>query len=104
MRLFSELRIRAKHVFWPFCWIALVVYLSFHMIQGDRGLIAYWQIRTNIEDARRIYNDELSLKLKLQNKVNLMRSTSLDRDILEEQARYLLGYSKEDEVIIFLKN
>ena len=81
-----------------------MVYLSFHMIQGDRGLIAYWEIRTHIEDARRIYNDELSLKLKLQNKVNLMRSSSLDRDILEEQARYLLGYSKEDEVIIFLKN
>ena len=81
-----------------------MVYLSFHMIQGDRGLIAYWQIRTNIEDARRIYNDELSLKLKLQNKVNLMRSSSLDRDILEEQARYLLGYSREDELIIFFKN
>ena len=81
-----------------------MVYLSFHMVQGDRGLIAYWQIKTKIEDARRIYNDELSLKLKLQNKVNLMRSSSLDRDILEEQARYLLGYSKEDEVIIFLKN
>ena len=81
-----------------------MVYLSFHMIQGDRGLIAYWEIKTHIEDARRIYNDELSLKLKLQNKVNLMRSSSLDRDILEEQARYLLGYSKEDEVIIFLKN
>ena len=81
-----------------------MVYLSFHMIQGDRGLIAYWQIRTNIEDDRRIYNDELSLKLKLQNKVNLMRSSSLDRDILEEQARYLLGYSNEDEVIIFFKN
>ena len=36
----------------------------------------------------------------LERNVELMRPTSLDRDMLEERARVVLNYTRPDEVVI----
>jgi cell division protein FtsB len=103
MKLFVELRQRARHVVGPIIGSALVVYVAYNTVQGDRGLIAYWQLTKQVEQARAI-QDELDLKRRrLENRVKLMNSNSLDADMLDERARFLFGYTRPDEYVIITR-
>lgn len=47
------------------------------------------------------YSDNLEgEKLALEKKVKMMRPGSIDKDLLEEQARLVLGYKSSDEITI----
>ena len=103
MTLLSEIRSRIRYIFWPTIWATLILYFTFHILQGERGLIAYWQINSEVSDAKAIRNSLLKEKTVLQNRVNLLSPKSLDPDMLEERVRVMLGYSKPNETIIILK-
>ena len=76
-------------------------YFSFHLVSGERGLLAYAKLKSEI-DARGQENSELiEEKEFLAHRVLGMRADNLDLDLLEEVAREDLGYSKKDEVIYF---
>jgi len=77
MVLFQEMRARARYVIGPVLGVCAVGYFAFHVVHGDRGLIAWWDIR-----------------------VRLMNPGSLDADMLEEQARLTLNYGHADDIII----
>jgi cell division protein FtsB len=42
--------------------------------------------------------------LQLEHHVNLMRGESLDLELLDQQARKILGYASPDEKVIILDN
>ena len=42
MSLARELRNRAKAIALPVLGACLVFYFAFHIVQGDRGLVALW--------------------------------------------------------------
>lgn len=82
-------------------FIALIIYFSFLIFFSQKGLIKYLSLRAelaqqNIEKKQLI--NEIELK---KSKVSGMKSGSLDLDLLDEEARKNLGYSKENEIIIF---
>jgi cell division protein FtsB len=72
------------------------------MISGARGGISW--IKMNKEIAS--LEEELkSLKEDnefLENKINLMRDSNLDLDLLEEEAISVLGFSHENNTIVLL--
>ena len=103
MKLFVELRQRARHVVGPIIGSALVVYIAYNTVQGDRGLIAYWQLTKQVEQARAIEEELDGQRRRLENRVKLMHSGSIDPDMLDERARFLLGYSRPDEYTIILR-
>ena len=103
MKLLFEFRQRARHIVWPILWATLMLYITFHALQGERGLIAYWQIRGEISEARQVQTMLNRTKSRIQKRVDLLTSESLDTDLLEERARLLLGYSQPDEMIILVK-
>lgn len=103
MKLFVELRQRARHVVGPIIGTALVVYVAYNTVQGDRGLIAYWQLSKQVEQAREIQEDLDWQRRRLENRVKLMSSSSLDSDMLEERARFLFGYTRPDEYVVILR-
>ena len=103
MTLFSELRLRLRYIFWPTIWAALFLYITFHILQGERGLIAYWQINAEVASAKKNQLKLYHKRLILQNRVNLLSPDSLDSDMLEERVRIMLGYSKSNETVILLK-
>jgi cell division protein FtsB len=37
-----------------------------------------------------------------ENKIKLMRTDSLDADLLDERGRLMMGFSNKDEAVIFL--
>ena len=103
MSLLSEIKLRIRFILWPTIWATLMLYISFHMLQGERGLIAFWQINSEVSAAKAIQVSLLKEKSILQNRVKLLSPKSLDPDMLEERVRIMLGYSKPNETIIILK-
>lgn len=103
MKLFADLKARARHMLWPIFWTSLIIYITFHILQGERGLIAYWHLREQIVNANQALAGLIQTKETLQNRVSLLSPKSLDLDLLEERARYLLGYSHNNEAIIIIR-
>ena len=103
MEIFSELRLKLRFILWPTIWATIILYITFHTIQGERGLIAFMQIHEEVLAAKKIQQTLISKKNRLQNKVALLSPKSLDIDMLEERVRIMLGYSRPNETIILLK-
>jgi len=103
MKLFVELRKRARHVVGPILGSALVAYIAYNTVQGDRGLIAYWQLTKQVEQAKSVRAELDQQRQRLENRVQLMYPQSLDPDMLDERARFMLGYSRADEYVVILR-
>jgi cell division protein FtsB len=79
---------------------AVMVYFGYHAVQGDRGLIAWWNLRFEIERANVAAAEVSAEKKALEHRVSLLRSESLDPDMLEERARIMLGaVSPSDRIV-----
>lgn len=81
--------------------IAFVSYFGYHSVHGELGLIA-----TEKFEKRRIERVAELTRLTdgrkaLERQVQLMSDGSLEKDMLDEIARYQLNVSKRDEIVIF---
>ena len=103
MKLFLEFRLRARHILWPILWTTLILYITYHALQGERGLIAFWQLQGQVSNAKQIQQALKTNKQRLQNRVYLLSPKSLDSDMLEERVRIMLGFSRPNETIIVIK-
>jgi len=103
MKVFTDLRLKMRVILWPTIWATMILYIAFHMIQGERGLIAFMQIHGEVLAAKKTQQILISKKNRLQNQVALLSPKSLDIDMLEERVRIMLGYSRPNETIILLK-
>jgi len=86
---------------WPFFFIFVLFYLSFHAVSGDRGVYAMFKEKRKIA----MLKDEIS-KLRaeremLERRTHLLNAKSLDLDMLDEQAHRVLGLAGHDEIMIF---
>jgi len=79
---------------------ALGVYFALAAVQGEFGLFQKAQILAEVEALKA---EENRLKTVLALEVNLTRRLSdgfLDLDLLDQQARDILGYVRADEIVI----
>jgi cell division protein FtsB len=84
-----------------FTGFAVIFYFLFCTLTGPKGLIEYFSLKNEIA-GREALKKELSSKAKSQqNKVDGMSLNSLDIDLVDEQARKVLGYSGKNEVVIY---
>lgn len=99
-----DIRRNMRKAIGPFLALALFGYFTYHSLHGSRGLLAWAQVSKNLEKA----NDELASLIKerilLEKKVAGLRPESINRDLLEQQVRLLLGYSHPEEIIILLND
>ena len=102
MDLFLELRRRGRQVAGSFFGGILVAYFLFHMVQGERGLFAWVQLNQQIDHKERENKNLLAERVAWENKIKLMRTESLDADLLDERVRLMMGFSNKDEAVIFL--
>lgn len=75
-------------------------YFTFAAVQGDYGVFRRVQIDAEAE-ALRLKRDELAGELaQIENKTRRMSDDFLDIDLLDEQARQVLGMVRADEIVI----
>ena len=100
MGLITELRARLRTAVGPLIGTFLLIYFAFHLVHGDRGLMAWWQVRHGIAASRAVLSDLDDERATLEHRVNLLRSGSLDLDLLDERARHVLNVGRDDEIVI----
>ena len=85
----------------PVITVAFLSYFSYHSIHGDFGLNSMEEFeRRRIERQARL--DVLTERREvLEREVALMSDGSLERDMLDEKARFALNMSRSDEIVIF---
>jgi cell division protein FtsB len=100
MVIWQELKRRARDVVGPVLGFCVVGYFVYHSIEGDRGLMAYVRLQEQLGEARAQLDEVQAERQALERRVKLLRADNLDPDMLDEQARRILNYSRPDEVII----
>jgi cell division protein FtsB len=80
--------------------VALMAHLTFVALQGEHGLFSL--LRVEAQEAR--LREELTAlqgdRVAIANKTRRLSVESLDPDLLDEQARKVLGLGRPDEIIL----
>ncbi|MBP7722099.1 MAG: septum formation initiator family protein [Alphaproteobacteria bacterium] len=80
--------------------MCLVLYFTYHAIYGSRSLMQMMSLKSQIETMSSERDKLAAERESLEQRVSMMRPGSLDRDLLEERARVVLGYKNQNEMII----
>jgi cell division protein FtsB len=100
MAILNELKRRAGDVVAPVIGFCVVGYFAYHSIHGDRGLVAWMRLKEQTETARSELSGLQAERKALERRVSLLRPESLDRDLLDEQARVVLNFARAGEIVI----
>jgi cell division protein FtsB len=80
--------------------VSLGGYFTFAAVQGDYGVFRQVQLQA---ETRNLTEQRDALQVQLDEMRNLtlrLSDTFLDLDLLDEQARDVLGYLRADEIVI----
>jgi cell division protein FtsB len=93
-------RISLGGIFYLVLAFTLGGYFTFAAVQGDYGVLRRVQINAEA-DALRVERDRLAQELtQLTNLTRRLSDDFLDIDLLDQQARDVLGYLRADEIVI----
>ena len=101
--MLKELRRRLRYVIGPVIGFGAVAYFAYHTVEGDRGVLAWIKLRTEILEAELQLAKISTDRQDLEHRVLLLRPDHLDPDMLEERARLMLNMGRPDEVVVFEK-
>ena len=79
--------------------LTILFYFIFHSIYGSRGILAYFKLQAELNITHNQLEILRAKRLEIENKTKLLRPGSLDRDMLDEKIRNILGLSSENEKI-----
>ncbi|GGL90848.1 septum formation initiator family protein [Pseudooceanicola nanhaiensis] len=83
-----------------FIAFSLGLYFTFAAVQGDYGLFRRAEISADV-DALRAQLAELDADVaRMENLTNRLSDDYLDLDLLDQQARDVLGLIRSDEIVI----
>ena len=97
----DEIRRRAKPAAAPVACVCVIVYYGYHLVEGDRGLRAYARLTQEVAQTRDQVAKVAAERRRLERRVALLRPDGLDLDMLDEQARRVLGVVRPDDVVLF---
>jgi len=100
MDVIAQLRQRAPRIVTPVLGISLIVYFSYHLVQGDRGLLAYMALQQQMRAATAARDQAQAEYVPLAHRVALLRG-KIDRDLLDERARAVLDVAAPGEIVIY---
>lgn len=81
----------------------IIFYLIFHVISGEHGLYALLKEQRKLELLKAELIEVTAQRKEMEHRVHLLSSSSLDVDMLDEQARAVLDDAATDEVVIPVK-
>jgi cell division protein FtsB len=83
--------------------LGLCFYFSYHLLQGERSYFRYLSLRQNISDLEHQNRQLKADHAALETRVSMLRSGSIDKDLLEERARIILGFRNQGEKDILIE-
>jgi cell division protein FtsB len=82
--------------------ICLSVYFSYHLLQGNRSYLRLMSLNSNIIKLSAEYETLKTDRQEIESKVVMLRPGSINKDLLEERARAILGWQHPDEKTIIV--
>ncbi len=98
---FGQFRKRLRKALAPALCLLGILYFAFHAVEGDHGLMALARVHADIRRAELDLEVVRREKAFLEARVDLLRPDRIDRDMLDERARIVLGLSRDDEIVIY---
>ena len=92
---------RVRQLLTPLLFAAVFGYFGYHIVNGDRGLLAMIHLQNEVKTAQQNLVETRATQRIWENRVSLLRTGSLDPDMLDERARALLHVARPDEIVIF---
>lgn len=100
------IRRRIRNILIPLALYAVSMpvsgYFLWHAVNGERGLNKRLAYQEQIQAQIRLSGQIAQEKKSLQRRIALFRARAVDHDILDEQARTVLGRVGSDDVVVFL--
>lgn len=89
-----------RHLILPVLASGVFAYFGHHVTNGSLGLASKQQYETRIAALEAEYSALQKRRGGLEKKTAMLRDGSLERDMIDEQARRLLGLSRANEIVI----
>jgi cell division protein FtsB len=87
-----------------FLWIVFVAcvfgYFIYHAIEGERGWVEQKRLEREVSTAQEKLDKLRNEREQLEHRVKLMRSDSIDPDLLDEVSRKNLNLTKPNEIVV----
>ena len=80
--------------------VALMGYLSFAALQGEHGLLSLFKVEAQEAQLKDELADLQAQRAFISNRTERLSAERLDLDLLDEQARKVLGLGRADEIMI----
>ena len=80
--------------------VALISYLTVAALQGEHGLFSLFQVEAQESELKSELAALQAERATVANKTRRLSTEHLDPDLLDEQARKVLGLGRADEIII----
>ena len=94
----KSVKVNKKSIFNILIFVILL-YFVFHSIYGSRGVIAYFKMHAELERSKNSLEMLRHERLEVENRTKLLRPGSLDRDMLDEKVRSILGVANPSEKV-----
>ena len=86
----------------PAITAAVLSYFGYHIYHGEFGIDSKTQLRARAELLQAELDRVQARRAELESRVSMLRDGTIDKDMLDEQARRALNLSHPDEVTIML--
>ena len=100
MIVMRVLRKRAGLILGPVIGIALTGYFAYNLVEGDRGLKAWFRLNQEIRTATADLESTRAQRAALDLKVSNLRPEHIDPDLLDERIRATLNLVSPDDIVI----
>lgn len=78
-----------------------LAYFGFHAYHGEYGIYAKYRLEARIAEAEKRLDALSQTRSALEHRIALLQDGTLEKDMLDEQARRALNLAGENEVVIF---
>ncbi|MDB5569708.1 MAG: septation inhibitor protein [Hyphomicrobiales bacterium] len=100
------IRRRLRSVLFPLALYAVSAsvssYFIWHGVNGNRGLKAKEEYRQVVRSLKEQHAELKAERTAFERRIAMLRAESVERDILEEEARVQLGRIHRNDVVVFL--
>lgn len=86
----------------PALCAVFVSYFGYHAYHGEFGITSRYRLQAETADLQAQLDAVRERRIELERRVRLMHDGTMEKDMLDEQARSALNLSRSDEITIML--
>ncbi len=87
----------------PLATMMILGYFGFHAFNGQYGIRAHLAMQNRMDKLEQHLAERTIVREKLESRVSLLRTGSLEKDMVDQYVRSQLNMARDDEVVLILR-